>query len=165
MKRVDLTHRLRRWLNNLPIQDPVEYRIASLLQVVLIGLIVVVILATLILVSIPTLSVQEKLNGIRSNLFGLLVVALPLSLLRRGYFRGSALIIISILFITPTLAVIVVFDLLNSGGILFQFMLAIILAGLLVGRLALGLIYGLGAARSEERRVGKEGRSRWSPCH
>ena len=106
-------------------------------------LIVVVILATIVIVLIPILSPQEKLNGIRSNLMGLLVVALPLSLLRRGYFRGSALIIISILFITPTLGVTVVFDLLNSGGILFQFTLAIILAGLLVGRRALALIYGL----------------------
>ena len=143
MKRAAITSRLRRWLNTLPIRDPVERSIASLLQVVLIGLIVVVILATIVIVLIPILSPQEKLNGIRSNLMGLLVVALPLSLLRRGYFRGSALIIISILFITPTLGVTVVFDLLNSGGILFQFTLAIILAGLLVGRRALALIYGL----------------------
>jgi signal transduction histidine kinase len=146
MKRVDLTPRLRRWLNNLPIQDPIERRIASLLQVVLIGLIVVVILATLVLVAMPTLSVQEKLNAIRSNLMGFAVVALPLSLLRRGYFRAAALIIIGILFITPTLAVTVVFDLLNSGGILFQFTLAIILAGLLVSRRALALTYGLSIA-------------------
>ena len=146
MKRVDLRSRLRHWLNNLPIQDPVEHRIASLLQVVLIGLIVVVVLATLILVVIPTLSAQEKLNAIRSNLMGLLVVALPLSLLRRGYFRASALIVISILFITPALAVTVVFDLLHSGGILFQFTLAIILAGLLISQRALALTYGLSIA-------------------
>ena len=146
MKRVDLRSRLRHWLNNLPIQDPVEHRIASLLQVVLIGLIVIVVLATLILVAMPTLSAQEKLNAIRSNLMGLLVVVLPLSLLRRGYFRGSALIVISILFITPTLAVTVVFDLLNSGGILFQFTLAIILAGLLISQRALALTYGLSIA-------------------
>lgn len=146
MKRVPFTSRLRPWLNNLPIQDPIERSIASLLQVVLIGLIVLVILATIVLVMIPTLSVQEKLNGIRSNLFGFLVVVLPLSLLRRGYFRGSAMIIITILFITPTLAVTVAFDLLNSGGILFQFTLAIILAGLLVSRRALALTFGLSAA-------------------
>jgi signal transduction histidine kinase len=146
MKRAAITSRLRRWLNNLPIQDPIERPIASLLQVVLIGLIVVVILATIIIVSIPTLSIQEKVNGIRSNLIGFLVVALPLSLLRRGYFRGSALIVIIVLFITPTLAVTVAFDLLNSGGILFQFTLAIILAGLLVSRRALALTFGLSAA-------------------
>ena len=146
MKRIAFTSRLRRWLNDLPIQDPIERRIASLLQVVLIGLIVVVTLATIVIVSIPTLSIQEKVNGIRSNLLGFLVVALPLSLLRRGYFRGSALIVIIILFITPTLAVIIIFDLLNSGGILFQFTLAIILAGLLVSRRALALTFGLSAA-------------------
>jgi signal transduction histidine kinase len=146
MKRAPFTSRLRRWLNNLPIQDPIERSIAFLLQVVLIGLIVVVILATIVIVTIPTLSVQEKLNGMRSNLLGLLVVALPLGLLRRGYFRGSALILIIILFITPTLAVTVAFDLLNSGGVLFQFTLAIILAGLLVSRRALALTYGLSIA-------------------
>ena len=138
--------RLRRWLNNIPIQDPIERRIASLLQAILIGLIVVVMLATIVNMTNSTDTVQEKLSGIRGNLFGFLVVALPLSLLRRGYFRASALIIIIILIITPTLAVTVVFDLLNSGGILFQFTLAIILAGLLVSRRVLMLTFGLSAA-------------------
>jgi len=146
MKNSSFISRLRAWLNNIPIHDPVERRIASLLQIVLIGLIFVVNLATLVLMLTPYLSVQEKLNVLRSNFFGFLVVALPLGLLRRGYFRGSALIIISILFITPTLAVTVVFDLLSSGGILFQFTLAILLAGLLVSRRALALTFGLCAA-------------------
>ena len=146
MKRVSFTSRLRRWLNNIPIQDPIERRIASLLQDILIGLIVVVMLATIVSVTNSTLSVQEKLSGMRGNLFGFLVVALPLSLLRRGYFRVSALIVIFILFITPTLAVTVAFDLLNSGGILFQFTLAIILAGLLVDRRVLTLTFWLSAA-------------------
>ena len=137
---------LRAWLNNIPVQDPIERRIAALLQVVLIGLIVVIILATIVFVTIPTLSFQEKINVVISDLFGFLVVALPLILLRRGYFRASALIIIVILFITPTLAVTVVFDLLNSGGILFQFTLAILLAGLLVSRSALAITFGLSAA-------------------
>jgi PAS domain S-box-containing protein len=140
-----LGSRLRAWLNNIPIHDPIERRIASLLQVVLIGLMVIVILATILLVTIPTLSLQEKLDAVISDLFGFLVVALPLSLLRRGYFRGSALIIIIILFITPALAVTVVVDLLNSGGIVVQFTLAIILAGLLVSRRALVLTFGLSA--------------------
>lgn len=146
MKGVPFTSRLRRWLNNIPIQDPIERRIASLLQAILIGLIVVVMLATLVSVTNPTHSVQEKLSGMRGNLIGFLVIALPLSLLRRGYFRSSALIVILLLFITPTLAVTVAFDLLNSGGILFQFTLAIILAGLLVNRRALTLTFGLSAA-------------------
>jgi PAS domain S-box-containing protein len=145
LKNEHFTTRLRTWLNKFPIQDPIERRIASLLQVTLIGLIVVIILATLILVSIPSLSAKEKLDVLISDFFGLLVVALPLGLLRRGYFYASALIVISILFITPTLAVIAVFDLPSSGGILFQFTLAIILAGLLISRRALVLTFGLSA--------------------
>jgi len=141
MKNASFASRLRVWLNNIPIQDPVERPIAALFQVILIGLMAVVILATLLLITIPPLSVQEKLDVVKSDLFGLLVVGLPLILLRRGYFRGSALIIIGILFITPALAVTVVFDLLDSGGILFQFTLAILLAGLLVSRRALLLIF------------------------
>jgi len=141
MKNASFASRLRVWLNNIPIQDPVERPLAALFQVILIGLMAVVILATLLLITISPLSVQEKLDVVKSDLFGLLVVGLPLILLRRGYFHGSALIIIGILFITPALAVTVVFDLLHSGGILFQFTLAILLAGLLVSRRALLLIF------------------------
>jgi PAS domain S-box-containing protein len=146
MKSESLALRLKAWLKNIPIHDPVERRMATLLQVILIGLIAVVILATLALVTLPDQSVQEKINVLRSNLFGFLVVGLPLALLRRGYFRASMLIITSILFITPTLAITVVFDLLHSGGILFQFTLAIILTGLLVNRRALIITFGLSVA-------------------
>jgi PAS domain S-box-containing protein len=118
---------------------------AALLQVLLIGLMVIVIITTLLFVTDPERSAQEKLNVLINDMVGFLVVALPLGLLRRGYFRGSVLIIISVLFITPALAVLVVFDLPNSDGILFQFTLAIILAGLLVSRRALVLVFALSA--------------------
>src|SRR5260221_10086621 len=146
MKKESFASRLRAWLNSIPIQDPIERRIACLLQAILMGLIVVVMLATIVSVTNPTHSVQEKLSGMRGNLFGFLVMALSLSLLRRGYFRISALVVITILLITPTLAVTIAFDLLNSGGILFQFTLAIILAGLLVNRRALTLSFSLTTA-------------------
>lgn len=146
MKKGTLAFRLRAWLNDLPIQDPIERRMASQLQIILIGLIVVVLLATIVLVASPSLGVQEKLNALRGNFFGFLVVTLPLGLLRRGYFRSSALIIITILFVTPALAITLVFDLPNSGGILIQFTLAIILSGLLVSRSAVVVVFGLSAA-------------------
>jgi PAS domain S-box-containing protein len=145
MKKVTRVTRLNNWLNNISIQDPVERHMASLLQIVLIGLMIVVILATLALVAVPEQSAQEKINVILNDAVGFLVIMFPLGLLRRGYFRASVLIIISILFITPTLAVAVLFDLPSSGGILFQFTLAIILAGLLVSRSALVIIYTLSA--------------------
>src|ERR1043165_8765140 len=141
-----VTSRLRTWFNNLPIQDLVERRMAALLQFILIGLSVIVILVTIARLGTPSLDAQERLIVLKGNLFGFLVVVLPLALLRRGYFRLSALIIIFILFITPALAITVFFDLPNSGGVIFQFTLAIILAGLLVGRRVLILVFGLSAA-------------------
>ena len=146
MKKKSILSQLRDWLNDLPIEDPIQRQMALLFQSVLIGLIVVVLLATLVLLFVPSISMEQKLNEVVSNLFGFLVVALPLGLLRRGFFRGSLLIIIIILLSTPTLAVMIVFGLLNSGGILFQFTLAIILAGLLMSRGALALTFGLSAA-------------------
>jgi PAS domain S-box-containing protein len=146
MKKESFAFRLRAWFNNLPIQDPVERRMASLLQIILIGLIVLILFATMVLMAVPSLDTKEKWDALKGNFFGFLVVALPLSLLRRGYFRSSVLIIITILFITPALAVTVVFDLPNSGGILIQFTLAILLSGLLVSRRVLALVFGLSAA-------------------
>ena len=140
-----LTTRLNTWLNSIPIRDPVQRQMASLLQVVLLGLMAVIVLATIALLVIPTNPDQETSQGLRGNFTGFLVVLLPFLLLRRGYFRGAVLIIITILFITPALAITVVFDLHNSGGILFQFTLAIILSGLLVDRRTLGVVYGLSA--------------------
>src|SRR5260221_1980231 len=128
MKKESFGFRLRAWLNNIPIQDPIERRIASLLQAILMGLIVVVTLATIVSVTNPTHSVQEKLSGMRGNLFGFLVIALPLGLLRRGYFRISALVVITILLITPTLAVTIAFHLLNSGGLVIHSIIARALA-------------------------------------
>ncbi|HUG34761.1 MAG TPA: PAS domain S-box protein [Anaerolineales bacterium] len=140
-----LTTRLKTWLNTIPIKDPVQRQMAALLQVVLLGLMVVIVLATIALLVIPTNPVQETSQALKGNFMGFLVVLLPFLLLRRGYFRGAVLIIITILFITPALAITVVFDLHNSGGILFQFTLAIILSGLLVDRRTLGVVYGLSA--------------------
>jgi flagellar basal body-associated protein FliL len=107
---------LKNWLNSIPIQDPIQRRMASLLQVILIGLIALILLATMVLMAMPGLDTDAKLNVLRGNFQGFLVVVLPLSLLRRGHFRASVLIIIAILIITPALAIIVVFDLPSGGG-------------------------------------------------
>ena len=48
MKKKSVLAQLRDWLNDLPIEDPIQRRMASLFQSVLIGLIVVVLLATLV---------------------------------------------------------------------------------------------------------------------
>jgi PAS domain S-box-containing protein len=119
---------------------------AALLQTVLLGLMILIILATLVPVIEAASSAQEKSGFPVGNLFGFLLVLLPFLLLRRGYFHVSTLFIIGILILTPALAILVVFDLYNSGGILFQFTLAIILSGLLLNRRVLTIVFGLSAA-------------------
>jgi len=97
--------RLRAWLNNIPIQDRINYQMASLLQVMLIGLIAIIIIATIInLFLTPTPFSWQVV--ITQNLVISLIFGIPLFLLRRGYFRGSVFFIITLLLILITTAVL-----------------------------------------------------------
>ena len=79
---------LRERLNNLPIQDPVERRMAVLVQVILLGFVAIVLIAALLnLVIAPGLPWQAVL--IRSSIF-ILIIGFPLALLRRGHPRKWA---------------------------------------------------------------------------
>jgi PAS domain S-box-containing protein len=147
MKNKPLISRLLERPDDLPIRDPVERRMASLLQVILIGFIVILLIAIILTPIIaPDLSNQEKRSTFVANSIAILVFALPLTLLRRGYFRASVIIVISLLFILSTLSVIMAMGLQEVNGTLFPLTLAMILAGLLVGRKALALTFGLSIA-------------------
>ena len=57
-----------------------------------------------------------------------------------------------------------------ATGLIFTYLLVTIVLGIIANRrmtvdLEDFLLYGRKAGRSEERRVGKECRSRWSPYH
>ncbi len=143
MSKESIASRLRGWLNSSPIHDPVERRLAALLQVVLIGFIAVIVVAAVINWVIAE-EVPWQVTLTRSFVF-ILLLAIPLGLLRRGYFRSSALILIAIFFSLEAFAVTVA-SLRENAETLSFFTLAIILAGLLLGRRALGLTFGLSAA-------------------
>ncbi len=144
MKNKNSPHRLREWLDDLPIGDPIDRQMAVLLQFILFGFIAILLIAIILnMVILSGLSRQEKLVSLIVNSIGVLVFALPLILLRRGYFRTSVLIVISMLFIVSALLIISAANLQQSNGILFQFTLAMILAGLLVGGRALAITFGL----------------------
>lgn len=134
-------HRVVTWLsrfNDFPIQDPIERRVAPLLQVILIGFITVILTAAVLnLILVTEVPLQALL--IRNVIF-LVLLGIPLVLLRRGYFRISTLIIIGIFFILETLAILSS-DLRQASGTFSFFTLAIILAGLLIGRWALVWTY------------------------
>ena len=130
---------LRVWLNNLPIENPVDRQMARLLQVILIGLMGIISLATilnLILSPVTTPRVVIILRG----LLAIFIIAIPLLLLRRGFYRSSVLIIIAFFLLLET-AAIFGSNLRSIAETLSFFTLAIILSGLLVGRGALATTF------------------------
>ncbi|HET9907078.1 MAG TPA: hypothetical protein VFQ23_10570, partial [Anaerolineales bacterium] len=129
---------VRAWLDDLPIPDPVDRRMAALLQFILLGFMGIILLA-LILNPIlgADLSPQDLQTTMVANSIGVVVLALPMVLLRRGYFHASVLIVIGILFVFSTLSVVLAMSLRETNGTLFPLTFSLILAGLLVGKRAL----------------------------
>jgi signal transduction histidine kinase len=139
-----LTSRVRSWLNDLPIGDPVNRRMASLLQILLIGFMVVIISAATLNLFISPATPSPQILIIRT-VISLLVIEIPLFLLRRGSFYSSVLVIIAIFLVQETFAIARA----NLSGIvetLSFFTLAIFLAGLIIGRRALIFTFVLSAA-------------------
>jgi len=146
MKNKSSNSRLRAWLDNLPINDSVERPMASLLQVILIGVIIILLIGIILaMVFGPNLSPQEKLTNLIANSIGILVFALPLAMLRYGYFRNSMVIVIVFLLLLSIFLVVAATGLQGANGILFPLTLATILAGVLGNRRTLLLTFVLGA--------------------
>jgi signal transduction histidine kinase len=127
--------RIRRWLNNLPIQDPVDRQMAALLQVILIGFISILLIAAIINFSLPEQVITRSEIIVRTSI-SILIVGIPLFLLRLGYLRTSIFIIIGILLALETFVTFIA-DLRSIAETLTFFTFAILLAGLFAGRKAL----------------------------
>src|SRR5687767_4821210 len=131
MKSNTFFSRTRAWLDDLPIYDPVDRRMAVLLQFILIGLVAITLIAILLNPILGSgLSSQELRTTLVANSIVALIFTLPLVLLRRGYFHASVLIVIGILFILSTFSVIMAMGLREANGTLFPLTLTMILAGL-----------------------------------
>ena len=137
----NITARLRTWLNNIPIQDLVYHQIASLLQVILLGFIAIIIISSILNLVIAPRTVPWQANLSRTFIF-ILILGIPLTLLRRGYFRSSILVIVAIFLILESFAILSS-NLRTIAETLSFFTLAIILAGLLVSRTALMFTFAL----------------------
>ena len=138
MRNQTLFSPLRAWLDDLPIRDPVDRRMAALLQFILIGFIGIILLAIVLNPILGSdLSPQDLRTTMVANSIGVVIFTLPLVLLRRGYFRVSVLIVIGILFVFSTLSVMQAMSLREANGTLFPLTLTMILAGLLVSNRAL----------------------------
>src|SRR6266498_31516 len=97
-------NRLRRWLHDIPIHDPIERRQALIVQVILLGLGGILLFSALLtLVALPfttgAIAAANLRNSI-TNFRGMLFVVAPLVLLRRGYFRAAVAILMIELFLS-----------------------------------------------------------------
>ncbi|MBL8050844.1 MAG: GHKL domain-containing protein [Anaerolineales bacterium] len=130
--------RLRNWLNNIPIADPINRQMGVLLQIILVGFIAVLLLAAGVNVFLAeTTSLQTIL--INTSIF-VLGLATLLFFLRRGYFYSITAIIISVFIFTQSYAILVT-SLLEVQSTLTFYTLAILLAGLLINPRALWFVF------------------------
>jgi PAS domain S-box-containing protein len=133
--------RLRRWLHDLQIADPVIRQQALLLQILLIGMLITIVLAMLLNVAVFGGAALTP-SGLGPNATVLLCVAGALAVLRRGRFRASASIVVVVILLGQAYA-------LFGGGVqhnpgqLLVFMIPIVLAGLLIGRPGLLISAGI----------------------
>jgi anti-anti-sigma regulatory factor len=133
--------RIRLWLNDLPLTDPIERRQAPLVQVIILALLVAALLATPFLFIGVAATTGQRLNVVSDGLL-ILLLAVALLILRRGYFRVAvALAAFSFL---PNLAIsLFASGTLRQSGLLFLlFMFPLTLVGMLGGRTGLLLTIG-----------------------
>jgi two-component system, cell cycle sensor histidine kinase and response regulator CckA len=133
--------RLRRWLNDIPIHDPIERRQAPLLQIMLIGCIIAASLALLNNQIVPN-TIERRILGIATNALLIVCATIGLVLLRRSRFQLAVLI--SSVGMALTFGVFVIaLGFRTTIPTLIIFAVPITLVGLLAGRRALLLIIGI----------------------
>lgn len=141
MKTQSKESRLRTWIRSIPIQDPVDRQMASLLQIILIGFMGMILIAGVVNIILSAGTVPPAAILVRTLVF-ILIIGFPLFLLRRGSFRGSVHVIITFLLALETFASLSV-NLRSIAETLTFFTFAILLAGLLVSRKALIITFAL----------------------
>jgi signal transduction histidine kinase len=130
--------RIRAWLDNIPVEDPINRQMAALLQIILLGLIILFVTATIINLFLTTDPYEIIIQGLEFSV----IFMIPLILLRRGYFRISIYYLIAPFLILVTAGIFST-DLRSEADTLIFFTFVILLAGLLIGRRALIFIYAV----------------------
>jgi two-component system cell cycle sensor histidine kinase/response regulator CckA len=139
-----MLNRLRHWLNDTPLRDPIERQQAPLLQIMLIGIIIVASLALLNNLIAPN-TAERQLLGTATNALYILCTAVSLVVLRYGRFHLAVSIPavgITLIFGVALIAV----GLRDGAPFLIVFAVPIMLAGLLGGRSVLFVVIGMSLA-------------------
>jgi signal transduction histidine kinase len=132
------------WLENPSISDPIDRRMAVLIQVLLFGILAVFLIAFVLNLILNPAGPPWQVNLLQTLIF-IAILSIPLIVLRRGYLRTSAKIIIAIFLLLEVFAVSIT-NLRDVAETLSFFNLAIILAGLLLSRRTLLLVFLISAA-------------------
>jgi signal transduction histidine kinase len=135
-----LLTRLRNWLNNIPIADPINRQMAVLLQIILLGFMGVLLIAATVNLFLSETTIQQTILG--NTAFFVLALTALFTFLRRGYFYSITFIIISVFVFVQSYAILVT-SLLEVQDTLTFYTLAILLAGLLINPRALWGVFAL----------------------
>jgi anti-anti-sigma regulatory factor len=151
-----MRERIRDWLNDLPLTDPIERRQAPLIQLMLLVLLVAALLSFPFLIVGVSANNGQRLS-IFSDLVLILAFAAALVTLRRGYFRLA--VALAALAFLPGQAISLFSAGTHGSGLIFLlFMVPLTLVGLLGGRWALlatiGAIVGMMAVAATLEALG-----------
>lgn len=129
---------IRRWFNQIALDDPTQWRQAYVLQFVILGIIIILLAATVsILVmreQIPSLVQQFVLL---TNAAAAILMGVPWFLLRQGHYRTAVLTLVGLIFLG--IGAYLFIEGISQSYFLLLFVIPITLSGLLLGRFALWL--------------------------
>lgn len=132
------------WLNAVPLHDPIERRLASLIQFALIALIMAA--ASTVIMGLVTVGPAAlSPASLAPTLVFIAAMLLALVLIRQGRFQASLWIITGATLIAQARNTLSS-DLTTGGAILMAFAVPVALAGLLLSRRALLLVLAISAA-------------------
>jgi PAS domain S-box-containing protein len=121
-----------RWLHDVPLDDPVERKLAPLLQLVLIAIAVALGVALVVAVLQIGLAGIPQEGMVLAALFWL-ALACMLALLRRGYFKMTTRLLLSLLFVAAARRLILA-EANAADEALISFFLPLTIAGLFLSR-------------------------------
>jgi anti-anti-sigma regulatory factor len=134
-------YRIRRWFNAIAIDDPITYRLASILQLAMLAVLAAAII-TFPLAFSASSSLTGQLMNVLANLLALPCIAIALILLRRGQL-GSSVVVFTAGFLVAAVIGFVPTGLRAASGYLVVLTVPITLAGLLANRWGLWLVGGM----------------------
>ncbi len=130
-----------RWLQNVPLVDPVERRLAPLFQLVLLALGVALGIAFVerLVRSGPA---DFPANGVSNTILFISGLLSMLALVRRGYFKVAAWLLLLLLFLLTVSNFLQVTSIVNAGGgRLMAFFLPFTVAGVFLNRRAVLFVF------------------------